>query len=66
MGFTMEIIKQIPYGVADFESVMGRNFYYVAKPLHQNEDRDSESGSPLPRHAVAQDNHSANVKITNL
>ena len=22
----MEIIKQIPYGVADFESVMGRNF----------------------------------------
>ena len=37
MGFTMENIKQIPYGVADFESVMGRNLYYVDKTMYLEE-----------------------------
>ena len=30
----METIKQIPYGVADFESVMNRNLYYVDKTMY--------------------------------
>ncbi len=33
----MENIKQIPYGVADFESVMGRNLYYVDKTMFLEE-----------------------------
>ena len=30
----METIKQIPYGVADFESVMTRHLYYVDKTMY--------------------------------
>ncbi|MDO5130074.1 MAG: ATP-binding protein [Prevotellaceae bacterium] len=30
----METIKQIPYGVSDFESVMNRNLYYVDKTMY--------------------------------
>ena len=30
----MESIKQIPYGVSDFESVMTRNLYYVDKTMY--------------------------------
>ena len=30
----METIKQIPYGVADFESVMNQNLYYVDKTMY--------------------------------
>ena len=30
----MESIKQIPYGVADFESVMNQNLYYVDKTMY--------------------------------
>ena len=30
----METIKQIPYGVSDFESVMTRNLYYVDKTMY--------------------------------
>ena len=35
MTFTkMETVKQIPYGVADFESVMNQNLYYVDKTMY--------------------------------
>ena len=30
----METIKQIPYGVADFETVMNQNLYYVDKTMY--------------------------------
>ena len=30
----MEQIRQIPYGVADFESVMKRGLYYVDKTMY--------------------------------
>ena len=30
----METIKQIPYGVADFESVINQNMYYVDKTMY--------------------------------
>ena len=30
----MESVKQIPYGVADFESVMNQNLYYVDKTMY--------------------------------
>ena len=30
----METVKQIPYGVADFESVMNQNLYYVDKTMY--------------------------------
>ena len=30
----METIKQIPYGVTDFESVMNQNLYYVDKTMY--------------------------------
>lgn len=30
----METIKQIPYGVADFESVMTQQLYYVDKTMY--------------------------------
>ena len=30
----MESIKQIPYGVADFESVIERDLYYVDKTMY--------------------------------
>ena len=33
----METIKQIPYGVSDFESVMTRNLYYVDKTMYLDE-----------------------------
>ena len=33
----METIKQIPYGVADFESVMTRHLYYVDKTMYLDE-----------------------------
>ena len=33
-SWKMETIKQIPYGVADFESVMNRNLYYVDKTMY--------------------------------
>ena len=33
----METIKQIPYGVADFESVRTRNLYYVDKTMYLDE-----------------------------
>ena len=38
MTFTkMETVKQIPYGVADFESVMNQNLYYVDKTMYMAE-----------------------------
>ena len=30
----METVKQIPYGVADFESVIDRGLYYVDKTMY--------------------------------
>ena len=30
----METVKQIPYGVADFESVINQNMYYVDKTMY--------------------------------
>ena len=30
----MESIKQIPYGVADFESMVNRHLYYVDKTMY--------------------------------
>src|SRR5574344_2713017 len=30
----METVKQIPYGVADFESVINQNLYYVDKTMY--------------------------------
>ena len=30
----METVKQIPYGVADFESVIERDLYYVDKTIY--------------------------------
>ena len=33
----MESIKQIPYGVADFESVIERGLYYVDKTMYLSE-----------------------------
>ena len=30
----METVKQIPYGVADFESVIERDLYYVDKTMY--------------------------------